>query len=234
MIEFFEDQTKNSMEIMESDEKRLTYEYTDFDELEEVVQREDMMKRQIDTLELVDDNFFACISKEIFGTESNVSFVREHICKEMADNPKLYKSLMMDRFKTDNIFVETHDRNLKNTFSIDDIYILASATFFQTPIYVLEIETDGSSRWKDYTQIRKKPRPLKKITLVSKCRKLEQHDKYYVTLLRIPTGQYHRIVPKQDDCNCFLAPPDVPSRTQGILSDLVINGIYQLRTIITF
>jgi len=153
MIEFFNDEP---IADKESDEVRQKVHLEEFDEIEEVTHRPDMENRVVDVVRPLRDTcnmFFSCLSKEIFGTEDHYNFIREHICEELLGFPKKYKSLMLDVFNDEQEFVEIHTEGLKKNFPVQVLDIIAVATFFQTPLYVLIIDTDGSSRWKVYTQI---------------------------------------------------------------------------------
>lgn len=212
MIEFFNDETEDNMDL---DEVRLNYQFEEFDELEEIMHRPDMENRDIDVVHPLCDNLFSCLSKEIFGTEFHYDFVRDRICQEVFSHPAEYKGFIVSMFTNAKEFVEIHATGVQRNFPIQDVDILATATFFQTPIYVLCIETDGSSRWKEYTQIRRRPRPPVFPKRISKCRQLNKSHDYYITLLLDPSGRYHRIVPRYDDCNCSVPKPIVPRAIDG-------------------
>ncbi|OWF50696.1 uncharacterized protein LOC110450146 [Mizuhopecten yessoensis] len=177
-----------------------------------VQQRDDMTDRMVDTMD-GKTSLFACLSKDIFGNSEKDNFIANLLLKEIRENGKTYSVLYSGSGKAN----EQAD-SLGSLQGFGEIDLLAAATFFQTRILVLLVAPDGTSRWKEFTQMRRKRRPQKLPQLQSTCSK-GATDTNCVTLLRNAYGEFYRIVPKDNVCNCQMKQIRVPGKTNGSLRD---------------
>lgn len=110
---------------------------------------------------------------------------------------------------------------IEDGMSLEDLELIAAATYFQVPIYVLTVninEDKMETEWKLFTQIRRRKQPddflrrrqyLAGENAVYKCLLDEDYvSKFYITLFRTCSGQFHRITPVRKVCNCLIDPPD--------------------------
>ncbi|XP_062609270.1 uncharacterized protein LOC134271019 [Saccostrea cucullata] len=109
---------------------------------------------------------------------------------------------------------------IEDGMNLGDLELFAVATHFQVAIYVLSTEINEQrleTKWMRFSQINRKKLPtdfarrrqyLAGENSVHKCVSDEsRRSKYYITLYRTFSGQYHRIVPKDQLCNCLKDPP---------------------------
>ncbi|XP_033752173.1 uncharacterized protein LOC117335981 [Pecten maximus] len=177
------------------------------------LQRYDMADRIVDTIE-GSNSLFACLSKEIFGNSEKDNIIASLILTELCENETTYAVLYSGAA---NAKVQTE--SLASLQGFGEIDLLAAATFLQTRILVLLVEPDGTSRWKEFTQMRRKPRPQQMPRLQSVCLREGTADKYCITLLRNAYGEFYRILPKDRICNCQMEQIGVPGRKEGSLRD---------------
>ncbi|KAK3094674.1 hypothetical protein FSP39_004800 [Pinctada imbricata] len=199
------------------DEKRRLPIYSPLSEIRHIGGRFDMKERCIDASSDYTYSLYRCISKEIFGTEKHFYSLVEYVVTEVRSNPehygKLYqkegRSKLKDVFKFDSTIekenADYYADRIEDGLNLEDLELFAVATFLQTPIFVLIIDDNGTSRWIEYTQTRRIRRPvhLEQRKFQSKC----QRKLYFVTMFRTSFGQYHRIVPMNANCNCLLEKP---------------------------
>ncbi|XP_061169289.1 uncharacterized protein LOC133178587 [Saccostrea echinata] len=109
---------------------------------------------------------------------------------------------------------------IEDGMDLGDLELFAVATLFQVPIYVLCAKINKrkfETEWTLFTQIVRKKQPndfaarrqyLAGENAVHKCVfDASSGSNYYVTLYRTFSGHYHRIVPKDQVCNCLKEPP---------------------------
>ncbi|KAK3097096.1 hypothetical protein FSP39_006324 [Pinctada imbricata] len=217
-----------------------------YSEIRGILTRPDMRQRTIDATMDHSFSLFRCVSKEIFGTEENFDFILKEVCKEIMENVGTYHVLLnpdtmqqqsqfSDFFKSTETIQQSRNREMVKQLVLDiengiapgDPQLLALATHFQTTVYVLSVDYDEdldsrpSSVWTEYTQLRNKRKPpgLAQRRHRSKC----PPGKFYIALFRSAAGQYHRIVPDTDVCNCCLIPPTIPDRYREKLDELPVN-----------
>ncbi|XP_021350079.1 uncharacterized protein LOC110448245 [Mizuhopecten yessoensis] len=185
----------------------------------EVFHRPDMQFREVDKGHTA-HSLYTCLSKEIFGDEEQALKIEELVATEMLDNADQYVSLLgvkSDlRRGTLSLQNEVDKTLVPFLLLFGHLPLFAAATVFQTPIYVLKVEEleDEENKWKSswssFTQVRRKRSPDVMPQIQSKCRRNGNFDRYYVTLLQDPYGNFLRVIPKQKECNCQLDIPDVP------------------------
>lgn len=179
-----------------------------------------MLNRDIDVVK-GDNSLYACISKEIFGREDQADLIEKLVAKEMVENLDVYiNAVVVQRSmkgRGNNVQIQNIDQTLIPFLLVfGDLPLLAAATLFQTAIYVLSCEPGDTmqdpwkSSWSSFTQVRRKKRPTVMPNKQSKCRRQGTANRYYVTLLRDPYGNFSRIVPKDQVCNCQIERPSIP------------------------
>jgi hypothetical protein len=110
--------------------------------------------------------------------------------------------------------------------------ILAVATRFQVPIYVLCAkikEEKMETEWTLFTQVVRKEQPpdfqsrqqyLAGENAIHKCLfDSTSESKYYVALYRTFSGQFYRVAPRNCDCNCQRNPPEKTTKPHKHHSD---------------
>ena len=230
-------QTENIFEA----EVRESPVYTPFSELRLVRKRPDMKERFIDTSSDHSYSLYRCLSKEIFGAERHYHLLVELVVAEVRYHPKHYgkiygfrrASKLKDIFKFSSTIekenAEFYADRIEDGLNLEDLELLAVSTYFQCPIFILFVHQDGTSSWREFTPVRRIRKPADLDTRIhrSKCEPMM----YYVTLLRTSYGQFHRIVPGQEVCNCLLEYPtklEVQMETLYIRQDSNGKLIYQL------
>ncbi|XP_062585230.1 uncharacterized protein LOC134246897 [Saccostrea cucullata] len=109
---------------------------------------------------------------------------------------------------------------IEDGMNLGDLELFAVATLFQVPIYVLGAKMNKrkfETEWTIYTQMVRKRQPtdfaarrqyLAGENAIHKCVfDASSGSNYYVALYRTFSGHYHRIVPKDQVCNCLKEPP---------------------------
>ena len=215
-----------------------------YSEIRSIMGRPDMSRRTLDSTMDHSFSLYRCVSKEIFGTESHFDFILKEVCNEITQNPTVYEAFtnqdslprkfqFLNLFRFTSTIEQNRNEELIQNLVLDieddlasppfrDVQLLALATHFQTTIFVLSVEEDGSSIWKDYSQLRTKQKPQ---DLASRRHQsLCPPHRYHVTLYTSSAGHFHRIVPDTDVCCCCLAPPDVPDRQKEHHENMPING----------
>ena len=162
-------------------------------------------------------SLYRCLSKEIFGTERHYSMLVEYVVKEVRSNARYYgrvndfrgASKIRDLFEfkstAEKKNAEFYADRIEDGLNLEDLELLAVSTFFQCPVSVLFVDSDGTSTWREFTPMRpmRKPDDFEKKIHKSTCEPL----KYYLTLVRTSYGQFHRIVPRHVICNCLIDNP---------------------------
>lgn len=215
-------------------------------ELRLVMERSDMDDRMIDTISDYTHSLYRCISKDIFGNEEQYQTIMKEVIAEIKENANLYGHLLiaekesadgeslknfkyrehkvLDAFKfRDTVLKECatfFSERIEDGMTLQDLELIAAATCFQVPIYVLSAsihEDRIETEWKLYSQIRRRKQPkdflqrqqyLAHIDDVYKCLfDAENVSKFHITLFRTFSGQFHRIAAKYRVCNCLMDPP---------------------------
>ncbi|OWF56380.1 hypothetical protein KP79_PYT14392 [Mizuhopecten yessoensis] len=200
-----------------SDETQNRLSKEGYSQIHEVFHRPDMQLREVDKGHAT-HSLYTCLSKEIFGNKEQARKIEELVAKEMQDNAGIYASYLGVRSNlkrsTQPLQNEVDKTLVPFLLLFGHLPLLAAATVFQTPIYVLNVERSAEKKWKSswssFTQVRKKTAPHTMPKIQSKCRQTGKFDRYYVTLLQDPYGNFLRIVPKREVCNCEVHEPDVP------------------------
>ncbi|XP_062585211.1 uncharacterized protein LOC134246881 [Saccostrea cucullata] len=142
---------------------------------------------------------------------------------DFLENFRYRKHRTFDFFRSHKKVVEESahffaDR-IEDGMNLGDLELFAVATLFQVPIYVLIAEINENkveTKWVSFTQIWRKRQPSDFAARIQYFAGKEDHkcefdpssgSKYYVTLYRTFSGDYHRIVPKDQVCNCLKEPP---------------------------
>jgi len=170
-----------------------------FHELDEeygILLRPDMENRILDFVQNDSNSFYACLSKEIFGLETNTNIIRKRIKEYFETSEESSKDIL-----------EAHIQGIDEGLEPDDIDIQAAAQAFQTKFYILHADAEGNSEWKEFSH-----RPSI-ITKKNSCRSGRHKSEHYcVTLFKHFYGRYSRIVPRTKVCNCQLSRPQAPGR----------------------
>ena len=191
--------------------------FSPFSDMRKAQERSDLKHRFIDPSTDNSYSLYRCLSKEIFGTERHFDTLVEAVAEEVRSNPSHYGKINefrpADAFKDLFTFQSTIEKEnaeffaerIEDGLNLNDLELLAVSTYFQTPIFVLTTGSNGSFKWKEVTTTRriKKPKNLKNRKYQSRCEPMT----YFVTLFRTSWGQYHRIIPRHDFCNCVLQTP---------------------------
>lgn len=125
-----------------SDETQNMLSKEGYPQIHEVFRRPDMQYREVDQGYL--HTLYTCLSKEIFGNEEEASRIEQLVVKEMLDHADIYvrvldvKSRM--NLKTQNLQKEVNRILVPFLLLFRHVPLLAAATVFQTPIYVLKVE----------------------------------------------------------------------------------------------
>ncbi|XP_069131962.1 uncharacterized protein [Argopecten irradians] len=208
MLEYFLDRVDHSS-LTDEDIFMYPPERGDVSDIFHAQQREDMADRMIDTMQ-GQHSLSACLSKEIFGNSDQVELINKTLQSEIQENTDKY-----DFSKPlGTVPIQTKG----------ELGLTAAATFFQKPILVLLVDEDGTSRWKEFTQIRRKRKPTSMPRLQSECLRGRTSDRYVATLLRNSYGEFYRILPKRLVCNCQMEKVEVPGRKTGSLEDRELGG----------
>lgn len=105
---------------------------------------------------------------------------------------------------------------IEDGMEIEDLELYALSTCFQVPIFVLCMEENKgklTTFWKEFTPLerKRKPKNFKESSRKPSCLKdSDGHSKYFIMVYRTCTGQFHRIVPKRNVCNCLTEVPFLP------------------------
>lgn len=219
-----------------------------YSELRLVLDRSDMADRLIDIVSDYTHSLYRCISKDIFGNENQYQEIMKEVMTEIEENSREYGQLLkaekeqadtefLKNFKyRDNQFLDIlrsqtkilekcakfFTERIEDGMALGDLELIAAATCFQVPIYVLSAsvhEDKTETEWKLFTQIRRRKQPhdflqrrqyLAGENTVFKClADDEKVSKFHITLFRNFSGQFHRIAPIRKVCNCLMEPPVV-------------------------
>lgn len=109
---------------------------------------------------------------------------------------------------------------IEDGMALQDLELIAAATCFQVPIYVLSAskrEDRVDTEWKLYGQKRRRKQPkdfLKRRQYLAQRNAIfncsldaENISNFYITLYRTFSGQFHRIASRYRVCNCLTDPP---------------------------
>jgi hypothetical protein len=234
--ELFSDDVRNEIKIIPM-----------FSEMLLITERVGMEDRLLDAMSDYTHSLYRCISKEIFGNEQSYTMILDETLAEIRENPDVYGALLMqERENSDSDFLKNFRYRKHQTFdflkfnttiakesanffahriedglNLGDLEILAIATRFQVPIYVLcaKIEEEKmETEWTLFTQVVRKKQPsdfrtrqryLAGKNAIHKCLfDSTSGSKYYVALYKTFSGQFYRVVPRNCDCNCQMDPPD--------------------------
>ena len=118
-------------------------------------------------------------------------------------------------------------QRIEDELPCDELLLWLACTFFQTPIFVLRIidtKTSTESFWTEYAKIRLRTKDSRKTAKFA--RKCSRSSRCYITLLDTGYMQYHRIVPKQNVCNCGLEMPAIPNQNVDFNQYHTEQGVY--------
>ncbi|XP_062620287.1 uncharacterized protein LOC134281864 [Saccostrea cucullata] len=149
---------------------------------------------------------------------------KENSDSNFLENFRYRKHRIFDFLRSQNKLVEESARffaeRIDDGMNLGDLELFVVATLFQVPIYVLVAEINENkleTKWLSFTQISRKRQPSDFAARMQYFEGKENHkcdfdsssggSKYYVTLYRTFSGDYHRIVPKHQVCNCLKEPP---------------------------
>uniref|UniRef100_A0A8W8JJA3 Apolipoprotein L3 n=1 Tax=Magallana gigas TaxID=29159 RepID=A0A8W8JJA3_MAGGI len=216
-------------------------------ELRLVMERGDMEDRMIDTISDYTHSLYRCISKDIFGNEEQYQTIMEEVIAEIKENSILYGHLLiaekesadvgslsnfkyqerkvLDAFRFRNTILKESatffTERIEDGMTLHDLELIAAATCFQVPIYVLSAsihEDRIETEWKLYSHIRRRKKPkdflrrqivyFANIDDVYKCLYYDNNvSKFHITLFRTFSGEYHRIAARYRVCNCLMDSP---------------------------
>nr|XP_022291453.1 uncharacterized protein LOC111102840 [Crassostrea virginica] len=211
-----------------------------FSSIKVAEKRKDMSERTFDCVESTRHSLLRCLSKEIFGTGKHFGLLMEELSNELIQNIQQYIPFIGNDIV--GAFVDLNGQigesrkgyeklaifikqRIEDDLPCDDLLLWLACTFLQTPIYVLRVvdtNTSTESFWTEYTSIRVIGWDQKKTQKIfdNKC---AQWRRYYITLLDTGYTQYHRIVPQQRECTCYLKIPKVPEHADDCTDDYFSN-----------
>lgn len=206
-----------------------------------------MEDRLIDIVSDYTHSLYRCISKDVFGDEKHYDIIMKEIIADIVENSNEYGQFLkaekdqIDDEVFENFKFRDHrfsdffrsqsqilkkcavflTERIEDGMSLEDLELIAAATCFQVPIYVLTVninEDKMETEWILFTQIRRRKQPdnflrrrqyLAGENAVYKCLLDEDYvSKFYITLFRTCSGQFHRITPIRKVCDCLIDPPD--------------------------
>ncbi|XP_061169296.1 uncharacterized protein LOC133178591 isoform X2 [Saccostrea echinata] len=238
--------------------------FSRYSEIPLITSRYDMQDKEIDFMSDYSYSLCRCVSKEIFGTENEFELIMKEVVNEIHNNPHLYGKFMrwdkdeteneeflknftsrkrkkMDFFKRQKSVEKEqalfYANRIEDGMEMEDLELLAIATCFQVPVFVICVEEDKgiiSTSWKEFTQIKRKhrPRQIRNIARKSCCNiDSDGFSKFFIMVYRTFSGQFHRIVSKEEICNCLTEQPKVPEIEYHKVSRADENIFAKMRSI---
>ncbi|XP_062569696.1 uncharacterized protein LOC134231753 [Saccostrea cucullata] len=264
LLTFLSDDVMISKDLFTDEIRRVPTVFSRYSDIPLLTSRYDMQDKEIDFMSDYSYSLCRCVSKDIFGTENEFELVMKEIVNEIRKEPHLYgKFMRWDKDETENeeflknftsrkrkkldffkrqTTVEKEQalfyaNRIEDGMEMEDLELLAIATCFQVPVFVICVEEDKgiiSTSWKEFTQLRRKHRPkhIRNIAREHCCNKDgDGFSKFFIMVYRTFSGHFHRIVKKNKICNCLIDQPTVPEIEYHRVSRADENIFAKMRSI---